>query len=59
MIVSLNGTANISIESTWGYFDPKTKIHNGMTGHVVRGEVDIGGEFVSSLCALCIQSKTL
>lgn len=48
LINSLNGTANFSVESTWGYLDPKTGIHNGMTGHLVRGEVDIGGEFCSA-----------
>lgn len=43
LIDSLNGTANVTFEKTWGYYNPNTKIHNGMTGHVIRGEVDIGG----------------
>lgn len=57
LINSLNGTANFSVESTWGYLDPKTGIHNGMTGHLVRGEVDIGGEFVLQLVHVIVQSK--
>lgn len=43
LLDSVNATSTFLVENTWGYVDPKTGYINGMTGRLVRGEVEIGG----------------
>lgn len=42
----MNGTANFSIEKTWGYKNPKTGEFDGMTGALLRKDADIGGTII-------------
>lgn len=42
----MNGTANFTIEKTWGYKNPKTGEFDGMNGQLMRKEADIGGTIV-------------
>lgn len=46
LIDALNGTANYSIERSWGYLNPKTGEYDGMTGQLIRKEADIGGTVI-------------
>lgn len=40
---AINATRSFQIARTWGYKDPKTGEWTGMTGDLVRKDVDIGG----------------
>lgn len=46
LIDAINGTANFTVEKTWGYKNPKTGEFNGMTGQLIRKEADIGGTII-------------
>lgn len=43
---AINATRSFKIASTWGYKDPKTGNWNGMTGDLVRKDVDIAGIYL-------------
>lgn len=43
LVAAMNGTANFSIEKTWGYKNPKTGEFDGMTGALLRKDADIAG----------------
>lgn len=43
LMESLNASVEYVTTNTWGYRNPKTGIYSGMTGHLQRKEVDIGG----------------
>lgn len=43
LIDSMNASIEYITTNTWGYKNGKTGEYNGMTGHLQRNEVDIGG----------------
>lgn len=40
---ALNATLRYDVQRSWGYFDEKTGIANGMFGQIQRKEADISG----------------
>ncbi|XP_031624941.1 glutamate receptor ionotropic, delta-2-like [Contarinia nasturtii] len=46
LVAAMNGTANFTVEKTWGYKNPQTGEFDGMTGQLLRKEADIGGTII-------------